>query len=69
MTPHGQHIGARRLALVGRLVVGVLAIILAINAALDSEYVGAGVLLIAAALAFGHNGGPWRLDSRSGLDD
>ena len=54
MPSDGEHRGAHRLSLPGRLVTGVMAIVLAINASLDSEYVGVGVLLIAAALAFGH---------------
>ena len=49
--------GVRRLRLLGTLATGVLAWILAINAALDSEWIGAGVLLIAAALAFRQGGG------------
>ena len=59
MPSDGEHRGAHRLSLPGRLVTGVIAIVLAINASLDSEYVGAGVLLIAAALAFGHGVGQW----------
>ena len=47
---------ARRLRLLGTLATGIVAWILAINAALDSEWIGAGVLLIAAALAFRKGG-------------
>ncbi len=43
---------AERLALWGSTIVGFLGIIIAINAALSGEYVGAGVCLAAAALAF-----------------
>ena len=44
---------ARRVAFWGCTIVGFAGLILAVNAALDSEYVGAGVLLIASAIAFG----------------
>ena len=44
---------APRIAFWGSTVVGFAALILAFNAALDDEYVGAGVLLIASAVAFG----------------
>ena len=64
MTPDSEHAGIRRLRMLGTLATGVLAWILAINAALESEWVGAGVLLIAAALAFGQPGAMWR--QRSG---
>ena len=57
MPSETEHAGVRRLRLLGTLASGVLAWILAINAALDSEWVGAGVLLIAAALAFRQGGG------------
>ncbi len=59
-----EHAGARRLKQIGTLATGVLAWILAINAALESEWVGAGVLLIAAALAFGQPAALWRSGSR-----
>lgn len=59
MNPDIEPAGARRLGLVGRLATGVLALVLAINASLESEWVGAGVLLIAAALAFGQRGSLW----------
>ncbi len=57
MTSETERAGANRLRLLGTLATGVLAWILAINAALESEWVGAGVLLIAAAIAFGEGGG------------
>ncbi len=44
---------ARRVALWGSTIVGFLGFILAINASLDSGYVGAGLCLMASALAFG----------------
>ena len=44
---------ARRIAFWGSTLVGFAGLILAINAALDDEYVGAGVLLVASAVAFG----------------
>ncbi len=37
----------------GCTIVGFAGLILAVNAGLDSEYVGAGLLLIASAVAFG----------------
>ncbi len=43
---------AERLCLWGSTIVGFLGIIIAINATLSGEYVGAGVCLAAAALAF-----------------
>ena len=42
-----------RLAAVGALITGALAIIQSFNAVLSSDYVGAGVLLLASALSFG----------------
>ena len=57
MPSENEPAGTLRLRLLGTLATGVLAWILAINAALDSEWVGAGVLLIAAALAFRAGGG------------
>ena len=42
-----------KLAAVGALITGGLGIILAINASLSNNYLGAGVLLVASALAFG----------------
>ena len=44
---------APRIAFWGSTIVGFAGLILAVNAALDSEYVGAGILLIASAVAFG----------------
>ena len=46
----------KRVALWGSVIVGFLGIILAINASLDSKLIGAGVLLIASAMAFGFIG-------------
>ncbi len=43
---------AGRLSLWGSAIVGFLAIVVAINATMSGEYVGAGVCLAAAALAF-----------------
>ena len=43
----------RRLATLGSMIVGVLGIVLALNASLDSQYTGAGVCLAASAAAFG----------------
>ena len=42
-----------RIALVGATITGIAGVILAINAALDDQFTGAGLLLIASALAFG----------------
>ena len=47
---------ARRVSLSGLIIVGFLSIILSINAALESTYVGSGVLLGASVLAFGSLG-------------
>jgi len=44
---------ARRFAVVGLPSTGVLGIILALNSALSSDFIGAGVCLAASALAFG----------------
>lgn len=44
---------APRTAFWGCTIVGFAGLIVAFNAALDSEYVGAGALLIASAVAFG----------------
>ncbi len=44
---------APRVAFWGSTIAGFAGLILAVNAALDSEYVGAGLLLIASAVAFG----------------
>ncbi len=44
---------APRVAFWGSTIVGFAGLILAVNAGLDSEYVGAGLLLIASAVAFG----------------
>jgi hypothetical protein len=43
---------AGRMSLWGSAVVGFLAIVVALNATMSGEYVGAGVCLAAAALAF-----------------
>ena len=42
-----------RLAAVGALITGALAIIQSFNATMSNDYVGAGVLLVASALSFG----------------
>lgn len=42
-----------RLAAVGALITGALAIIQSFNAVMSGDYVGAGVLLVASALSFG----------------
>ncbi len=44
---------ARRVVAWGCTTVGFLGLILAVNAAFSSEYVGAGTILAASALAFG----------------
>ena len=44
---------ARRMAFWGSAIVGILGIVLALNAALSDEYVGAGACLAASALALG----------------
>ena len=44
---------ASRISLWGLTIVGFLGIILAINAALDNEFIGVGSCLAASALAFG----------------
>ena len=46
----------KRVALWGSTIVGFLGIIFAITASLDSQGIGAGLLLIASALAFGFIG-------------
>jgi hypothetical protein len=46
----------KRVAVWGSVIVGFLGIILAINAALDSQLIGAGVLLVASAMSFGFIG-------------
>ena len=57
---------ARRVALFGSLAVGIISIVFALNAGLDSEYTGAGLNLTASAIAFGVIGitfvrrPPWR---------
>jgi hypothetical protein len=43
----------KRVTLWGSVLVGFLGLILSINASLDSQFIGAGLLLIASALAFG----------------
>jgi len=47
---------ARRVSLWGLIIVGFLGLVLVINAALSDDYVGAGVLAAASALAFGFLG-------------
>ena len=47
---------AARVAFWGGTAAGFLGLVLAINASLSDEYVGAGVCLIASALAFGVTG-------------
>ncbi len=44
---------ATRVTLLGPTITGVLGLILAVNAALSDEYIGAGVCLAASGLAFG----------------
>ena len=44
---------ARRMVFWGSMIVGVLGIVLALNAALSDEYTGAGACLVASALALG----------------
>ena len=44
---------ATRMAFWGSTIVGVLGIVLALNAALSDEYTGAGACLVASALALG----------------
>ena len=44
---------ARRVGLWGPLITGFVGMVLALNASLSDEYVGAGVCLAASALAFG----------------
>ena len=44
---------ARRTAIWGPTIVGFLGVVLALNAAYSDEYTGAGVCLVASALAFG----------------
>ena len=46
----------KRVTFWGSVIAGFLGVILAINASLDSQFVGAGLLLIASALAFGFVG-------------
>ncbi len=43
----------KRVTFWGSVIVGFLGIVLVINASLNSEWVGAGLLLIASAIAFG----------------
>ena len=47
---------AGRISLWGSAIAGLLGIVLAINATLAGDYVGAGACLVAAALAFGSIG-------------
>ena len=44
---------ARRLVFWGSTIIGILGIVLALNAALSDEYTGAGACLAASALALG----------------
>jgi hypothetical protein len=44
---------AFRMAIWGPTIVGILGVVLALNAALSDEYTGAGACLVASALAFG----------------
>ncbi len=44
---------SRRVVAWGSIVTGSLGLVLAVNAALSDEYIGAGVCLAASALAFG----------------
>ena len=44
---------AKRLAFWGPVIVGILGVVLAFNAALSDQYAGAGACLAASALAFG----------------
>ncbi len=46
----------RRFALVGSVATGVIALVVGINAAFDSRYWESGVLMLAAAVAFGSVG-------------
>ena len=46
----------KRVALWGSVLVGFLSLIFAISASTDSQFVGAGLLFIASALAFGFVG-------------
>ena len=43
----------RRLATMGSIIAGVLGIVLALNASLESQYTGAGACLAESAMAFG----------------
>ena len=51
---------SRRVSHWGLVIVGLLALILTVNTALDSNYVGAGIFAGASALAFGFLG--YRVD-------
>ncbi len=44
---------ARRMVFWGSTIIGVLGIVLALNASLSNEYTGAGACLVASALALG----------------
>ncbi len=44
---------ARRMAFWGSTIVGILGIVLAINAGFSDEFIGAGVCLAGSAMAFG----------------
>ena len=46
-------VAARRMSFWGSTIVGILGIVLAINAGFSDEFIGAGVCLAGSALAFG----------------
>ena len=52
-TPSFLEAMSRRVVAWGNATVGFLGLVLAVNAALSDEYIGAGVCLAASALAFG----------------
>ncbi len=52
-TPSFLEAMSRRVVAWGSIVAGSLGLVLAVNAALSDEYIGAGVCLAASALAFG----------------
>lgn len=52
-TPSFLEAMSRRVVAWGSIVTGSLGLVLAVNAALSDEYIGAGVCLAASALAFG----------------
>jgi len=51
-----EDIVEKRVTFWGSVLVGFLGLLLSINASLDSQFIGAGLLLIASALAFGFVG-------------